>query len=865
MAKRAEIKLEVDSRSSIRSLRSLNDEMEQLKAQIEETTDPREFRRLASEISNIESEVKNAELAMEGLDAEQMASEWGAVITGVADAFAGAAIIFGATEEESNALNENIQKGIGIAIAARGAVEGYLAAQKLLRNSTIATRIATTAYTAAQSALNFVVLAGSNALRIFRLALIATGIGAIVVLIGSLIANFDTLKDIILDVVGTALQPFIWAYQKIRELITGVSQEEREAQESAKERQQEINNELQKTIDLMDRRLEAAEEFRNEVDRANQLRIQKLKALGASQEEIDEAEKKRIRDRIRLLNEENEERVETSREAYLAVQEQIFQAQTNLGSLNSFTLSEIAKTLDETGLLSSEMINQTAFASDRIGELIEQTTDEEEKAALQRVQFTIAQLNNQVDSYKDAQQEINFINEEFTILNLEQQRERREREQEEEEKLQKQREKWAKARVAALRRIRDIEENAEFTRLANLEKIVEQERDAIEKSVENAEELTDGQIKQLEKLRDEQEKILKQREQAVIEAKQREVEVEIENLQEREDLSRQVKADIEQALRDDLEKELEAVRIEFKGKLQAAADDTKAAIQDIQDKRQELREKEIQREDEQFNLLNELTLSQRELEIQQLVQEYDKKFELARNNAELEAELQRSLNERIAQINEEYRQSEKEKREADLQNWANLQQAKLDQVGFFAQGAANLTSSLFQITNNLGDQSVEAQKRRQRRQFNIQKAVDAAQAGINTASAIVKAIALFGPPPSPLGIAGIATAGAIGAAQIAAILSKQFPDEGGGSSAGAGSISIPSGSSGGTTQTAPTPDTETLFGTAGLRGITSGESEQQAGIRQGGSGGTVRAYVVSSDITNEQQLESEIKRKAQIG
>jgi len=61
-----------------------------------------------------------------------------------------------------------------------------------------------------------------------------------------------------------------------------------------------------------------------------------------------------------------------------------------------------------------------------------------------------------------------------------------------------------------------------------------------------------------------------------------------------------------------------------------------------------------------------------------------------------------------------------------------------------------------------------------RRQFQRNKAIALLEIGINTAQAIVKGIAQFGPPPSPLGIAAIATAGGIGIAQAALVASKKF-------------------------------------------------------------------------------------------
>ena len=67
-----------------------------------------------------------------------------------------------------------------------------------------------------------------------------------------------------------------------------------------------------------------------------------------------------------------------------------------------------------------------------------------------------------------------------------------------------------------------------------------------------------------------------------------------------------------------------------------------------------------------------------------------------------------------------------------------------------------------------------------------------AQVGIDTASAIVKGIAQFGPPPSPAGIAAIASASLIGITQAMAIMNQQYqagsapspPQLGAGGSAG---------------------------------------------------------------------------------
>lgn len=87
----------------------------------------------------------------------------------------------------------------------------------------------------------------------------------------------------------------------------------------------------------------------------------------------------------------------------------------------------------------------------------------------------------------------------------------------------------------------------------------------------------------------------------------------------------------------------------------------------------------------------------------------------------------------------------------------------------------------------------------QRKQFKRQQKADAIMAGIQGSLAIVKAIAQFGPPPSPAGIAGIISAGLITGLNVATILSKPVPqfETGGSFSTDSGVVSGASHSSGG--------------------------------------------------------------------
>lgn len=105
-------------------------------------------------------------------------------------------------------------------------------------------------------------------------------------------------------------------------------------------------------------------------------------------------------------------------------------------------------------------------------------------------------------------------------------------------------------------------------------------------------------------------------------------------------------------------------------------------------------------------------------------------------------------------------------------------------------------------------------------QFKREKALRIAQIAIDTASAIAKGIAQFGPPPSPAGIASIAFASAIGIAQAAAVAKQQYqggsapvaPDFSGGSGMNASAFQINTGNQQTTsTTTGPGSQTTTPF------------------------------------------------------
>lgn len=126
---------------------------------------------------------------------------------------------------------------------------------------------------------------------------------------------------------------------------------------------------------------------------------------------------------------------------------------------------------------------------------------------------------------------------------------------------------------------------------------------------------------------------------------------------------------------------------------------------------------------------------------------------------------------------------EREKAEAIKAIALEQAEAKIDAYESYASTINDLAGAIFEIGNNLGDQSVEAQEKRAKKQFKIQKALNLVMAGIDGARAIVTSLALApvaaGVVPNPAGIASLALVATSTAATLAAIASKQYGGGGG--------------------------------------------------------------------------------------
>lgn len=151
-----------------------------------------------------------------------------------------------------------------------------------------------------------------------------------------------------------------------------------------------------------------------------------------------------------------------------------------------------------------------------------------------------------------------------------------------------------------------------------------------------------------------------------------------------------------------------------------------------------------------------------------------------------------SLNSAIADIENARLQELQNQTDAQLASLNQAQQQELNSSNLTAEQRAAIDKKYASAKYAIELKNFQEVEKIKKQQFERDKALRIAQVAIDTATAIVKGIAQFGPPPSPAGIAAIASAAIIGATQIAAIAAQKYQsgtapslNTGGGVTAGA--------------------------------------------------------------------------------
>lgn len=260
-------------------LGELEDRMYELALAGKQNTD--EFKQLQAESIKYKQTIINVNAAVDALAARgsnmTAALQLGEGVVQGYQGFLGVSTLLG---NENERLVETLTK----LQAAQGVVNSLSAIRNSLDSKSVlflkAQTIATLAQSKAQSLLGGAIGTSTGALKAFRIALIATGIGALVVLIGTLVANWSSFVGWIqksiekFEWLQKAIAPIIWAYEKASELLAdwGVI-------DSAETKAMIANTEA---------RIEALENERNQIGEKFDYEIAKAKAAGKNTFELEQ-------------------------------------------------------------------------------------------------------------------------------------------------------------------------------------------------------------------------------------------------------------------------------------------------------------------------------------------------------------------------------------------------------------------------------------------------------------------------------------------------------------------------------------------------------------------------------------------------
>lgn len=284
------------------------------------------------------------------------------------------------------------------------------------------------------------------------------------------------------------------------------------------------------------------------------------------------------------------------------------------------------------------------------------------------------------------------------------------------------------------------------------------------------------------------------------------------------------KALLEESLKDqeeaiyDADTNIIALKREHNDKLKS---ESEKLAQEEADARKKADEEEEARQRKQIEDQRTLTENRNRIKLEQQQAQLDAEFDA------LEAQIDR---ENYARDLQEQQEIERNQRRAEL-------------VKNYTSSVIGLTQSIFTITNNLGKQDEASQLKRAKRQFEIKKKLDMAEAVIDGTKAV---LSTFANTPGGIIIKTLAAsaAGIFAAAKVAAIGSAKF--EGGGSFSN---------------------DT----GTPNIGGGTEAVGNTTPNINPIQAGSTLlnpepqKVYVVESDITNTQKKVNVAESLASFG
>lgn len=646
--------------------------------------------------------------------------------------------------------------------------------------ATTAQTTATVAQTTATQASTVATAGATNGMKLFRLALIGTGIGAVVVALGLLIANFDSVAKIIqnpiksfkeLGIVGKLVMLSFWpliatftAVTKALEFFGVI--------ESSATKQMKANAEkrTESAIKEADARINALKRTQSQQDAQAQHEINLMKASGKETYQAELQKQKAHLQTGRVLLEG------------LKQKQAIFKAEMEMLLANEDQDSDRYKAL-------KKRLKET---NDAISE-----TYKDNVATKNAIEVMVAEHNHEIQQKANENAKKAY------------------------EKAQKNREEIRKAQAEADKKsaedldkhnkqmIADEEARDEAIRRSKMS-AMEQELDDIQtqyfEKKTQAEQLGAEGTELVAKLTAEEEsKKADVRKKYADEALKKEAEIQTARRERQKFLNDILLSDEEKATAE-LNQTIEDSKKELLTRLNSANENERITQSEYDNALVAL----AQQKEDKLKEIQKAGIEARKAQAQKDREEELKGVTDFLANSQMVLDHMKTVDALMDEIDQARINKLTESRDAELAELDAKMQQELNVEGTTAEQKKQIEEKFAQQKYQVQLEAFNAEEKIRKQQFMRDKAIKLGQIAIDTASAIVKAIAQFGPPPSPAGIAGIASASVIGITQALAVANQQFKS---GSAPSAPNISTGGGSMTGASassfSSSPTPTTST--------------------------------------------------------
>jgi hypothetical protein len=301
MAKKIVFNIEADTNFSdvdkqINEITSSTDgltkQYKELRKAAQEATDPEEFRKLAQAAGELKDRIADTNRQINNFASDTRKLD---VVVGSVRGIAGAFAAVQGTMALLGSENENLQKTL---VKVQGSLAVLNGIQEVTKTLNKDSAVGAALYAAKNKILSVSIGTSTGALKAFRVALVSTGIGAIAVAIGLLIANFDKVQS----AVDAAVEKFNSLGEGTKLLISilfpvvGIIRLITEGLERLGLIDTIETKKINKQIDELRRTTD-----RKIISDKNELEV--LKAKGATQEEIFQKEKEILNESIKVYEE----------------------------------------------------------------------------------------------------------------------------------------------------------------------------------------------------------------------------------------------------------------------------------------------------------------------------------------------------------------------------------------------------------------------------------------------------------------------------------------------------------------------------------------------------------------------------------